>query len=80
MEFETYEPGMTVGEFLIRIYSVGVWNYCIGLGSLKKTLLEFTPLEFETKVRNEKKRWNTILEFTPLEFETKNSNEENKPY
>ena len=34
------------------------------------TLLEFTPLEFETATLNIKMSWKIGLEFTPLEFET----------
>ena len=33
--------------------------------------LEFTPLEFETKIFVKKRRGYAVLEFTPLEFETR---------
>ena len=58
--------------FLIRIYSVGVWNSSGRQQLAKMTILEFTPLEFETAEGKIVDAYDTILlEFTPLEFETK---------
>ena len=54
----------------IRIYSVGVWNSKVTRLPSKCRLLEFTPLEFETKNIIFKIKIIFKLEFTPLEFET----------
>ena len=55
----------------IRIYSVGVWNTAVKKPlNTSVTGLEFTPLEFETKLNQYEFRRQELLEFTPLEFET----------
>ena len=56
--------------FLIRIYSVGVWNIEKQILQWPKIKLEFTPLEFETGKGVIKGIFEIRLEFTPLEFET----------
>ena len=61
---------MIASSAIIRIYSVGVWNSVLIIVKLSCRKLEFTPLEFETKIGFDVDSGKIKLEFTPLEFET----------
>ena len=58
---------------IVKIYSVGVWNYFLSFSIASIYLLKFTPLEFETQIKREYFEQKAKLKFTPLEFETSGS-------
>ena len=70
LEFETFETIQSRKPKIVKIYSVGVWNFSEPLALARSALLKFTPLEFETKRRSKSADSRRGLKFTPLEFET----------
>ena len=71
LEFETPISWKNQSQEIVKIYSVGVWNFHDFKLHILSRWLKFTPLEFETIFYG---RWPcdlSLLKFTPLEFETK---------